>query len=74
VSGGETCDHGKRVLDYAAFGHEGGCGDACHYLGYTCREQPGGLRSNGSGGSYYAYVDDVCVRGPHQAAWRVVSH
>ena len=26
------------------------------------------------GGSYYTYEDDVCVRGQHQAAWRIVFH
>jgi hypothetical protein len=74
VRGGETCSHGSRVLGYTAFGHEGSCGDACRYLGYTCREHPGGLRSNSSGGSYYTYEDDACVRGPRQAAWRIVVH
>ena len=74
VSGGETCSHANRVLGYTAFGHEGSCGDACRYLGYTCRQHPGGLKSNSFGGSYYTYEDDVCVRGQHQAAWRIVFH
>lgn len=74
VKGGEACDHAKRVLGYAAFGHEGACGDACHYLGYNCRDHPGGLKRNSSGGSYFTYVDDLCVRGSRQAAWRVVFH
>jgi hypothetical protein len=75
VRGGETCSHAGRVLGYAAFGHEGSCGDdACHYLGYVCGQHPGGLKSNSSCGSYYTYEDDVCVRGPRQAAWRIVFH
>jgi len=74
VKGGETCAHANRVLGYTAFGHEGSCGDACHYLGYTCRQLPGGLKSNSSGGSYYTYEDDSCVRGQRHAAWRIVYH
>jgi hypothetical protein len=74
VMGGETCRHANRVLGFTAFGHEGSCGDACHYLGYTCRQRPGGLKSNGSGGSYYSYEDDTCIRGRLQAAWRIVFH
>jgi hypothetical protein len=74
VRGGETCSHANRVLGFTAFGHEGSCGDACQYLGYRCRQQPGGLKSNGSGGSYYTYEDDACVRGQRQAAWRIVFH
>jgi hypothetical protein len=63
VRGGETCAHASRVLNYAAFGHEGGCGtNGCHYLGYTCGDRPGGLRSNSSGGSYFTYEDDFCTR------------
>jgi hypothetical protein len=74
VKGGETCRHAKRVLDYTAFGHEGGCGRACHYLGFTCQERPGGLEHNSSGGSYYTYVDDSCARGQRHANWRIVFH
>ena len=72
VTGGEKCGHARLVLDYTAFGHEGGCGDACHHLGYTRYERPGGLERNSSGGSYYTYVDDRCVRGSRRAAWRIV--
>jgi hypothetical protein len=74
VMGGETCHHGNRVLGFTAFGHEGSCGDGCHYLGYTCRQHPGGLKSNGFGGSYYTYEDDGCIRGHLQATWRIVFH
>src|SRR3954453_9938540 len=75
VRGGETCAHGKGILDYAAFGHEGMCGtDGCRYQGYTCRQQPGGLRANSTGGSDFTYEDAVCIRGRHEAAWRIVSH
>jgi hypothetical protein len=74
VRGGEKCRHASRVLGYTAFGHEGSCGDACGYHGYTCRQRPGGLKSNSSGGSYYTYEDDACVRGLRQAAWRIVAH
>jgi hypothetical protein len=74
VKGGETCGHARRVLGYTAFGHEGGCGDACHYLGFICRDRPGGLKRNSSGGSYYTHVDDWCARGPRRAAWRIVFH
>ena len=74
VRGAETCGHARRVLGYAAFGHEGGCGRACHYLGFTCQERPGGLKRNSSGGSYYTYVDESCARGSRHAAWRIVFH
>lgn len=74
VRGGETCTHASQVLGYTAFGHEGSCGDACHYHGYTCRQHPGGLKSNSSGGSYYTYENDACVRGSREAAWRIVLH
>jgi hypothetical protein len=74
VRGGETCSHANRVLGYTAFGHEGSCGDACQYLGYICRQHPGGLKPNSYGGSYYTYEDDTCVRGARQAAWRIVVH
>ena len=74
VNGGETCSHASRILGYTAFGHEGGCGDACHYLGYTCRERPGGLKRSSGGGSFYTYVDDWCVRGSRHAAWRIIFH
>jgi hypothetical protein len=74
VRGGETCSHARRVLGYTAFGHEGACGRACHYLGFTCRDDPGGLRRDQSGGSYYTYVDDWCTRGHRQATWRIVFH
>lgn len=72
VAGGETCAHARRVLDYAAFGHEGGC---CPHqsLGFTCHDRPGGLERNSSGGGY-TYDDDWCVRGVRRAAWRIVFH
>src|SRR5436190_21700266 len=70
VQGGETCGHARRVLDYTAFGHEGGCGP-CHYLSFTCEEHQGGLRRNSSGGSYYTYADDLCVQGDRRAAWTI---
>jgi hypothetical protein len=72
VKGGETCGHARRVLDYAAFGHEGEC-SPCSYLGFMCRERPGGLERN-SFGSYYTFSDDSCVHGPRRAAWRIVFH
>jgi hypothetical protein len=74
VEGGETCGHARRLLGYTAFGHEGGCGRTCHYLGFTCGERPGGLERNSSGGSYYTYVDEWCARGPRRATWRIVFH
>jgi hypothetical protein len=74
VKGGERCRHAKRVLDYTAFGHEGGCGRACHYLGFICQEHPGGLEHNSTGGSYYTYEDDSCALGQLHAAWRILFH
>jgi hypothetical protein len=74
VKGGETCAHARRVLDYTAFGHEGGCGRGCHYLGFTCQERPGGLKRVPGGGSTYTYSDDSCTRGSRQAEWRIVFH
>src|SRR5438132_825593 len=65
VKGGETCAHARRVLGYTDFGHEGEC-SPCHYLGYTCRQLPGGLKRNSSGGSSYTYEDDLCVSGQRQ--------
>ena len=73
VKGGETCGHARRVLGYTDFGHEGEC-SPCHYLGYTCRQLPGGLKRNSSGGSYYTYQDDLCVSGQRRASWRIVFH
>jgi hypothetical protein len=73
VRGGETCSHAARVLGYTAFGHEGGCGDACHYLGFVCQQRPGGLKSNSSDGSY-TFEDDTCARRRRQSAWRIVFH
>jgi hypothetical protein len=75
VTGGETCSHAKRVLDWTAFGHEGMCGDSgCRYLGYVCRQRPGGLAPTDGGGSAYTYEDDSCVRGSHRGAWRIDYH
>jgi hypothetical protein len=74
VRGGETCSRARRVLGYTAFRHEGSCGDTCHYLGYVCQQHPGALKSNAYSGSYYTYEDDTCIRGPRQAAWRIVFH
>jgi hypothetical protein len=73
VEGGETCRHANVVLGYAAFGHEGGC-SPCHYLAYTCREVPGGLKHNSSGGSFYTYADFSCTRGGRRGAWRIAFH
>jgi hypothetical protein len=75
VAGGETCAQAKRVLDWAAFGHEGMCGDSgCRHLGYVCWQRPGGLVPSAGGGSAYTYEDDSCVRGARKGAWRVVTH
>jgi hypothetical protein len=73
VKSDQTCARARRVLGYTAFGHEGMCGP-CHYLGFTCTQRAGGLKRNSFGGSYYTYEDDLCVRGPRRAAWRIVYH
>lgn len=70
VSGGETCRHANAVIARVE-GLEGGCGRAgCHVLGLTCFERPGGLASNGTGGSAYAYSDGKCASGIKRASWR----
>jgi hypothetical protein len=74
VRGGESCEQGRRVLTYAAFRHGGGCDRGCHHDGYTCLEHLGRLTQFPSGASLYTYVDDVCIRGRREAAWRIVFH
>lgn len=74
VRGDESCNHARRILDYATFGSEGGCRQGCRHEGYTCLEHFGRNTQQLSGRSLFTYVDDVCAHDKREAAWRVVFH